>query len=306
MKGKLPNFLIVGAGKAGTTSLWHHLNQHPEVYMSPVKEPRFFVRERLTELPRYQVLPPIHVVDTWHSYVALFQKVRKEKAIGEASVSYLYHHDMAIREITKYLGSPKIIIILRNPVDRAFSHYNMNLGRMNRKSMPFPSFEDTLAGEEALIRMGEPIYRGLYKTYGFYHDHVKAYMDNFRDCQILLYDDLKNDPSGLIIDVYEFLGIDSSFVPDLRTRYNVSGVPKNKLLFSLLARENILRSSVKPIIRALLPPRQRRAVAERIRSATLRKAEMKPETRQYLLRAYKEDILKLQDLIKRDLSGWLE
>lgn len=297
----LPNFLIVGAARSGTTSLYHYVCQHPEVYMSPVKEPKFFARERL--LVPFRLLD-VHspLITDWDSYSGLFQTVDREKAIGEASTAYLYHHETAIREIKKHLGDDvRIVIILRNPTHRAFSHYLL----MKRAGLEHLSFEEAIARDEDRRKSGKYIPALVYVSYGLYCKCVEAYLESFPQVKICIYDDLKMDPVSFMKDLYEFLGVDSSFVPSLRTKYNVSGVPKNRLIHNLLVKPNILRSSLRPIVRAFIPPDKRRALAERIRSATLKKPEMKRQTRQYLLGVYREDILKLQDLIERDLSNWL-
>jgi hypothetical protein len=90
------------------------------------------------------------------------------------------------------------------------------------------------------------------------------------------------------------------------TKYNVSGIPKNKFIHKFLIKPNILKSIVKPIAKTLIPQGEWRKIVEKIKMKNLQKSQMKPETREYLKNLYRDDILKLQNLIKRDLSGWLE
>jgi len=305
MKRKLPNFLIVGAQKSGTTSLYNYLKQHYEVFMPErLKEPKFFVAPLFKKINYNQSLWKFSIKNItfeWQDYLKLFENVQKEKAIGESSTAYLYYYNIAIPLIKKHLEDTKIIISLRNPIDRAFSGY-FHLRRDSHENL---SFEDALKEENKRKRQKWiSIYH--YTSIGFYYNQVKAYLDNFDQLKVYLYDDLKKDALGLVKDVYEFLGLDTSFTPDVSIRYNVSGIPKNKFIYKFLREPNILKSMVKPVVKTLIPRGERRKLIEKIRMKNLQKPQMKPETREYLKNLYREDILKLQDLIKRDLSSWLE
>ena len=179
MKNNLPNFLIVGAAKCGTSSLHNYLNQHPDVYMPSyneqgmkVKEPRFLIKNLVKDRLHNGI---------WNleSYQALFNHVVNEKAIGESTVLYLYYYNEAIKNIKKYLGDDvKIIIMLRNPVDRAFSAYT----HVSRSMKELLSFEEALKIEKNRLENDivlTPMV--MYKNMGLYHDMVKAYIDNFKN-----------------------------------------------------------------------------------------------------------------------------
>lgn len=118
----MPNFLVIGAVKAGTTSLYHYLQEHPQVYMSSVKEPRFFVLEG--KQSDEQNAPGFlrTRITTIEAYRALFDGVTTEVAIGEATPDYIHDPEAAPR-IQQHLPDVRLIAMLRNPVDRAFSHY---------------------------------------------------------------------------------------------------------------------------------------------------------------------------------------
>ncbi len=296
---KLPNFLIVGAAKAGTTSLYHYLEEHPEIFMSPLKEPKFITSNFLKfpfrgigddEVER-------KIIKDFNSYVTLFEDAKKEKAIGEASADNLYYFEQSPFFIKKFLGDVKIIIILRNPIDRAFSAYT----HLVRDGREYLNFEEALQEEEKRKKENwEFIW--FYKDVGFYYKQVKAYIENFSKVKIYLYEDLKDNQLELIKDIYKFLEVDDSFVPsNLRVKYNVSGVPKNKRLHYLLTKPNPIKKIIKPFI----PQRIRRNLLNKIIQKNLLKPKMKLETKLYLKELYREDILKLQELIKRDLSHWL-
>ena len=303
VKAKLPNFLIVGAAKSGTTSLYYYLKQHPEIYMSPVKEPKFITSQFLT-FPFKGIgdeKVEQNIIRSFREYCNLFRDVKNEKMIGEASADNLYYYEKAIDYIQKYLRKLKIIIIIRNPIDRAFSSF-LHLKREYRE---FLDFEEAIKKEKNR-KENNWEFIWFYTDVGFYYHQVKAYLDNFTQVKIYLYGDLKKDTLSLVKDMYGFLGVDTSFVPDVSIRYNVSGIPKNKFIHKFLKEPNILKTIVKPAAKFLIPKDRRREVIERIKMKNLQKPQMKPETREYLKNLYREDILKLQDLIKRDLSSWLE
>ena len=304
MNRKLPNFLIVGAQKSGTTSLYHYFKQHNEIFMpEKLKEPKFFIsslfKKTNTSQPQWSKFMH-NTMFNWQDYLKLFEKVQDEKAIGESSVTYLYYYEKATKLIKEYLGNIKIIISLRNPADRAFSAY-LHLRRDNEENM---IFKDALEQENKRKNNYPPLYH--YTSIGFYYHQVKAYLEQFNQVKIVLFDDLKRDTLGLVKELYGFLGVTPSFVPDVRTRYNISGIPRNKLIHKFIRESNLLKSLVKPIVKSLIPYQERQRIIAKIKTKNLQKPQMKPETREYLKNLYREDILKLQDLIKRDLSNWLE
>jgi len=286
-----PNFLIIGAQKTATTSLYHYLKQHPKIYMSPVKEPKFFLLERW----EYKKSKPITDIK---AYRALFQGVSDEEAIGEASPQYLYSQT-APERIYHYIPEAKLIAILRNPVERAYSSFLHKI-RVGQESL---TFDRALREEETRIRNNwEPLWH--YKQLGFYYAQLKRYFDVFDRGQIRVYlfEDVKADPIGILQDIFRFLKVDDTFVPDISIRHNVGGIPKNKVLHTLLSNSNLAKSILKPFFFKGL----RRCIASRLRNLNTIKPPLKPEIRRQLIQEYQEDILKLQDLIQRDLSKWLE
>jgi hypothetical protein len=294
-----PNFLIVGAQKSGTTSLYNYLKQHPQIYMSPAKEPHFFVSHFL-KLPHRGIGDNVYrVIKDLKKYEALFSDVRNEKKIGEATATYLYYYEGAISRIKTMLGNVEIVIILRNPVDRAYSGY-MHLIRDDREYL---SFEDSLKEETPRIANN---WCSLwhYTSTGFYYKQVKAYLNKFSRVKILLFDDMQEAPLRLLKDLYNFLDVDGSFIPnDLMVRYQVTGVPKYRLVYNILRKPNFLKSAIKPFI----SEEKRMNIRERIiRSFVAKRPEMNPETRRFLIGVFKEDVLALQDLINRDLTHWLK
>ena len=140
-----PNFIIVGVFRCGTTSLFHYLKQHPEIKFPKIKEPKYFSSSSIN-FP--QKGPGDKTVDEGivrcrNEYYELFKNLDSTKKIGEASSDYFYYHKSVIPRIKRELGDVKIIICLRNPVDRSVSAYN-NLRRDSRETL---SFEDAIEKE---------------------------------------------------------------------------------------------------------------------------------------------------------------
>ncbi len=303
---RLPNFLIAGAAKGGTTSLSYYLKQHREIYISPVKEPKFFSAQFL-KFPLNGVGDKEvekHIIKSFDDYVKLFRWVTPErKAIGEASVDNLYYREMAIKQIKKYLGDPKIIIILRNPMSRAFSAYT-HLVRDGRETL---SFEDGLDRES--YRMKENWeFMWFYKDVGLYYQQVRAYFDNFSKVRVYFTEDLEREPMKVVRDVFEFLEVDPDFVPDVSVKYNVSGIPKRKIYSKISKNMNTVGSFLEKGVNYLFPKKGTKIIGtfEKWRAKGLNRPQMKKETHDYLLEFYREDITKTQKFLRKDLSNWLK
>lgn len=297
----LPNFLIVGAAKCGTTSLYNYLKQHPGVFMSKPKEPDFFFAQ-FSKIPTNGIGDDLQpVVKYFDEYCRLFEHTAGKKAIGEASHTNLYYHQKAIPLITQYLGDPKIIIILRNPVERAFSAY-MNRILQNREFLPL---------EEALRQEPKRIAEGwrstwFYQDGGFYTQQVKAYFDHFSAVKICLFDDLKRDPESLMQDLYRFLEVDAAFRPDVTANHNISGVPRLRLFNRLFRQKPPLQRLVRIIGETIFTDDGWASLRERLKAKLLVKPTIKPGTKHSLENLYRDDIAKLQTLIGRDLTHWLK
>jgi hypothetical protein len=308
----LPNFLVVGAAKSGTTALCEYLGQHPEVYMSAVKEPLFFsacgVERRRLERELYPAAME-NVVTELGRYVELFSGVTGEKAVGEGSVYYLVDHEKAIGNMRRYLPrwrDLKIVIILRNPVDACYSHYLMysQILRHYLNLRDVPSFEESLAAEERRLADG---YLALaHFHWYFYYEQVKAYLESFGAVRIFLFSDLREDWRRVVHDLYAFVGVDGSFVPTAaEEEYNVSGVSRLGFLFRYLISDTPIRRLVRPVARGLLTGKGRDWLVNRALRKPMAKPPMAPETRERLRELYREDVARLQDLIRRDLGAWL-
>jgi hypothetical protein len=316
----MPNFFIIGAQKAGTTSLYHYLAQHPQIYMSPAKEPFFFnheinsngelIRERFggpgrSWNPVKFTNNPVRFSNL-EEYQALFEGVTDEKAIGEASVLYLYTPGTAER-IKKYVPEAKVITLLRNPADRAYSAF-LNAVRGGRE--PLLDFAQALQEEDDRIRDNwHYVYR--YRDRGLYYGQLKRYYDVFdrEKIGVWLYEDLSADPSQMVQSVFRFLEVDDAFVPDTSSKHNPGSVPKNEAGRQMIR----LMNTALPVVRKIIPSASKvyREDTLRLHKIVQKRAlidESPPldsELRAELIEFYREDILKLEDLIGQDLSLWL-
>ncbi len=300
----LPNFLIIGAAKSGTTSLYRYLGQHPEVYAN-VKEPSYFAlagKQVQYAGPGDQAGFVRRITTDQADYERLFDGVTHEKAYGEASVLYLYDQEAPTR-IKDAIPDVKLIAILRNPVERAYSGY-LHMRRDGRE--PLANFADALAAEPARIEANWE-HQWHYTRLGFYHTQLVRYYALFDPSQIAVYtyDEFKASPAELMQKVFRFLEVDDAFVPDFSIKHNVSGRPKSKSLNKFLIRPNRL----KDIVRPLLPRPVRRYLGLRVKQlnlATEGKPEIPTETYAYLAKLYRDEIQALQHLINKDLSHWLQ
>ena len=292
----LPNFLVLGAGKAGTSSLYHYLRQHPEVYMSAVKEPRFFAIEGG---------PPFagpgakranrEAVWTLPDYEALFEGVRGESAVGEASPMYLYTPGAAQR-IRKRLPGVKMVVILRDPAERAFSSYLMNVhAGYERLSLPE-------AVEQEERRRRENWAWGSYVTEGLYHRHLTRYFDLFdrEQVRVFRFERFRRDPLGVCRDVFRFLEVDEDFEPDTSVRLQTTGLPRHRWLSMVMDRHN----PVKDMLRSLAPEAVRRRIW-RLRAWNMEKPPLDEAQRRALGAYFRDDTERLQELLADDFSDWL-
>ncbi|MGH2992863.1 MAG: sulfotransferase family protein [Solirubrobacterales bacterium] len=298
----MPNFLIIGAQMAGITSTYRYLGEHPEVYMSPMKGTRFFACEGLKigyfRGPEDEEVMSRGTITDLGEYQAHFAGFSGERAVGEASPIYLYSPRAAGR-IRHYIPDAKLIALLRNPVDRAYSAYLLMVG-YGRERL---GFRDALEAEAGRIEdRWHPIWH--YRNRGFYHPQLGRYYELFGQDQlrVYLYEDLSADPLGTMQSIFGFLGVDETFMPDTSRWHERSGFPRNRALHAFFERPNPLKRILKPF----LPEKLRNRISANLRNHTLTDPPPLPEdAREELTESYRDDVLRLQRLIGRDLSGWL-
>lgn len=299
----LPNFLIIGAQKSGTSSLYRHLRAHPEVFMGRSKEPKYFALES----EDFGFRAPYTLPDTvdrfanLEQYQALFEEANGASAIGEASTWYL-HSPIAPARIHRHVPDMKLVAILRNPVKRAYSNFLHN--RNYLKIEPLEEFGAAVAAEEERRERewGHPWY---YKDKGRYYKHLRRYYDLFAAEQIRVYllEDLKRDPIELLHDLYRFLNVDDTFTPDFSQRYNVSAQnTRSESVHTFLDKPHPIKTILKPFVPKWLRRRLKATVHERNRV----KPQIEPGVYMEIQTELRDDILHLQELLERDLSAWLQ
>ena len=283
-----PDFFLVGAAKAGTTSLFYYLIQHPLIFIPPVKEPHYF-----SEFPQ----PRAPTFRTVEDYLRLFRGCDEKVKAGDASTSYLYSRHAADR-IHALQPRARILIILRNPIDRAYSFFWHN----KREFVEPLDFEAALAAEPQRISDDAP-FRFHYFTSGLYHDQVKAYLDVFGREQVMvcLFEDLTEDAESLCHAIFSFLEVSSVIPVKTQKRFNPSGLPRSRLLGHVLAPQFPGRRAV----RFLFPQFSRRLKYHLMRWTLKDPPPMDPGTRSRLAERFGEDVRRLGHLIDRDLSHWV-
>jgi hypothetical protein len=280
----VPNFFIIGAPKCGTTSLARYLAQHPDVFMSPVKEPCFFAPEVLQFDPLRDPRDTGVVVE-WDAYLDLFAGAQHEKAIGEASVAYLAS-PVAARAIRERIPDARLIAMLRDPADRLFSHYTAALASGATRGNFASWLSHELDVEATRQPRGGPVWAGRYAM------HLKRYLEIFPREQIrmYLYEDYSRDASAVVADIFEFLGVDPSVRVDVSQRHNVTTVP----------RWPRLTRAVRPVMRAVRAVAPGAAGSARRWSRSPIRTVPTPEERALAIAQYADDVFELMPLIGQE------
>jgi hypothetical protein len=298
---KKPNLFIVGAPKSATTSLYKYLDEHPNVFCCRPKEPKFF-SSKYNNFPHNgpgdkDKIDKLTIKDK-KEYFKLFKNSHEEKIIAEGSTDYLYFKQTAY-DIKKESPNAKIIIMLRNPIQRAFSAYK-HLRRDMRETL---SFRKGLNIEEERIKKNYG-FIWYYKSVGMYYSQVKTYLDVFGDEQvkIILFEDFKENTRVILNEILLFLELDNNISLDTSQKYNVSGIPKNYFIQKLLVNSNLLKT----VFKIFTPYYLRKKIKKRVLNNNLDKIKIDYKDQKYLKNFFEEDILKLQNLISYDLSRWLD
>jgi hypothetical protein len=292
-----PNFFLIGPPKTATTSLFQYLGQHPDIFLSPVKEPGYFLVKD-GEYPEV-LRPDLYACDSLGVYQDLFSGAESSKAVGEASTLYFYSQ-RAARNLYTDIPTARLITVLRNPVDRAFSEFLMwkQAGRMQDRT-----FEEVLDVDLLQPWKGNslPPVRAFVQR-GKYFQYLNMYLELFPRAQlkVLFFEDLKVDPQAVVAEIFDFLEI-SPINVDTSLALNRSGIPRSGWLSRLLLKPNWL----KDMVRQAVPRPMRRQIRIAAKKRLLAKPELSHEARHRMITALREDIHALERLTGRDLSGWL-
>lgn len=287
-------FLVIGAEKSGTTWLADMLRQHPNIFIPAQKELHYFNRQmdEAPELENYNFGKPAN----W--YLSLFQGAAEGQILGECCPAYLWD-EQAPQKIRDFNPSIKILMILRNPVERFLSSYRYTIQR----GLVGP------ANMQTVLRK----YKALLLDRGAYHRQVKRYLDLFpRDqVEVFWFDDLRKDSRQLLLDVEMFIGV-PAFVPEnISVESNITGEPRFPLISRAMAsaRRFTRRHHLTWLIesaRALGLARLFTSLRERNKSGARasRTADLEDFDRTWLVNYYVEDVSNLEKLLNVDLSDW--
>jgi hypothetical protein len=305
-------FFVIGVPKAGTTALCAFLGQHPQIFMSPIKEPSYFAASELKsigspavrqgierqagELDRWcqgrlAAFPKKGLALNWRSYTALFQNLQEELAIGEGSMAYWWAAG-APEAIRAHFPDARFIVILRQPADRFFSHYLAASGTRPKTSCR--EFFD-------LARQGHPECSHWLMP-GRYASSLQRYFACFARDQfsIHLYEDYCADPQGVLLSMFRFLGVDADSSIDTSGRFNEPVIhrwPGMQRLGQALPGLSAMARS--------LPPEWKNRL-RRLARTPRAQVRIDTATRQEITSYYEEEIRQTGALISRDLSTWLE
>ena len=300
----MPDFLVIGAAKSGTISLYHYLNEHPQIFMSPVNETNFFALENADfdhhfQGPLDRFYLDRHCIRDLKAYQALFLQADRDQILGECSPLYLYDEDTPDR-IRHHIPDVKLIAILRHPTDRAYANYR----HFRRAAIePLESFGEALEEEPQRIREGwGPWPFWHYRRMGFYADQLQRYCHLFDDNQIFIetFDNFRENTQTVMGQILDFLEVDSEFVPNTATRHNIGGIPRSRRIHRLLTTQN---SAVK-CLRRLVPLPTRERIRRWITGWNLVTPDLDPGVQADLDQGYASDIRRLENLIGRDLTSW--
>lgn len=305
-----PNFFLVGAAKSGTTSLSAWLESHPDLFLSPIKEPNYFSDNIDVSKFRKGYLKSFDAEDSIEAkpyvkrqiafirdeelYAQLFKPNNSMVLVGECSTSYLYS-EVAADNIHAFNPESKIIVILRNPAERAYSHYLMAV-QMGLEKRDFLT---------AFIRDRKKLDKGwgiseLYFELGEYSKQIKRFQKVFPKNQIkvVLFEDWIQQPKETQESICKFLNV-SIFAALKNEVLNKSVSPRNPMLHRVL-----MQSGLKDLAKRVLPSE----FFDKIKGGQYKDKNevLASDERKYLINLYRDDILDLQDVLKRDLSNWLK
>lgn len=295
--GRMPDFVVIGAYKSGTTSLVDYLGRHEQVFMPWLQEPNYWAYEQ--DLPHGGPRPEVdshsiyrrHRARTRTQYESLFADAPPGTITGECSPEYM-RSPYACRRIREALPDVKLLAIVRNPVERAHSDYQAFV----RDSLERESFA-------AAVRRPYGTDPGnQYVATGFYGAQLQPYFDTFgsQNIKVMLTEDLQRDQAGTMHDVFAFLGVDPArWEPDTDLQRNVSGRPRNPVVATAYR----LRRRLRPVLKPIVPPGLQRR-ADKILAAGLEREKVDPVVRKELEEVYRDDVALLEKLIGRDLSAW--
>ena len=289
-----PDFFVIGAYRSGTTSLYRYLRQHPDVFLPLEKEPNFYA---VDGNPDASPVLRSRALTTRADYDRYYADAAEHEQRGDISPEYL-RNPAAPPRIHRDHPDAKLVAMLRNPVERAWSDFLLHRRDGNE---PFDTLTEALADQEQRQSSGDHR-AGHYIDSGMYHGQLQRYLELFEREQILvvLHDDFREDRHALMRSIFTHIGVDADFVTTDEAAINASGVPTNKLVaFALKSRAKLRPFVSRSVLEKVRP------YWDRLLSRNLAKPALSDADRQLLVDIYRDDVAALGELLDRDLTHWL-
>lgn len=298
---KLPNFTVAGFAKCGTTSLYHYLKEHPEIFLPSRKELHYFSYETYLKKnsngPKDKEMHRFHT-RTLDEYKAQFKEAGKEFAVGDVSPTYASYEE-AQEYLKEILGDDiKVILIVRDPIKRAHSNY-LHLVRENRETL---SFYEALQQEDKRKEMGYSNF-WYYKFNSAYYEKIKKVKEKFDETLVVTFESFIENPEEGIKKIYHFLEVDDTFVPqNLGVQFNPGGVYKENMLTNFIFGRSKLNSWIKEMIP--ITSGIRKIVHKLTERFKVPKEPIDPQTESYLVEYFEDDVKKLEKEYKVKVEYW--
>lgn len=299
---KLPNFLVAGVPKAGTTSLHHYLDSHPSIFMPAKKELHFFTSGLIAKNingPGDLDASTTGIVSDIDEYEQCFAGARSEEVSGEVSPSYFYFARECSLQIKDVLNSPKVILMLRDPIERAFSNY-LHLLREGRET---EEFEVALELEQERKASGYGDF-WRYTEHSLYSEKTRFILDEFGqdNVKIVLSEQLKASPERILPEIFEFIGVDPAVSISTSTNYNSSAVYSDNLVTRMFNSKASFKSSIMSALPDGLANKLRQFKSDRLKQYAIEGPKLKEETVAALRELFKADIEAMSQFV--DTTFW--
>lgn len=302
----LPDFMIVGAPRCGTTSLYRYLRSHPAVFMPDEKEPMYFagLGPGLHAFSVDGVEDTFWIPETLQDYERLFQKARPHQIIGEASTWYLSQYERVIPHIRRVYGeysdALKIMIMLRHPVDRMWSHWLLKR-TTGREALPFETVIDQKTAQQRISNGFVPSYD--YRVFSTYADAVKAWKEAFPQTRVWIFEEFFSDVASHMTQVMDYLDLNVQQGRKWGKVVNASGEPRNRISAGML-HLMMKKTRIKDALKQVLPMRYRRRLKRDMIRLLVEKRAMDPALHLKLQDIFQEDIAQLEQVLGRGLQSW--
>ncbi len=298
-----PDFLIVGAAKSGTSSLHSYLSRHPDIYMPEKRKELYFWhvvsnknKSIVDRLGKECV--PLKLED----YLSYFENAKEDQFTGEACPSYLYYYEHVLDNLKKYHSSwsdIKIIIILRNPIDRIASQYKFVCKKnLDPESL---SFSASLAAERDRLKNNKMLPDLFYTDVSKYVDQVSFYLNNFNNVHVCLYDELKDRPKELLEELCKFIGVDAKRLPSFEFEVVNASNGAKKIKYPFF---NRLAHRLGSVLFFWLPVKHKKRISANFKSLVSEPIHIPEKELETLKATFSEEIKMLEILLQRDLSLW--